>query len=237
MGVAPRLHDRGPEADASWRLVGPPELRDLPATRIEVPAGTVLIAAGSTAPDVYVVLEGRVSLAVRLPGAGRRTVAVVTSGGVVGDIPAVLRRDMPFDVLADTDVVLRRHDRQAVIEVLSRSPALALRWAASLAARLERVQSRLVTLLTKDLSAQVATVLLEEATREQGVLVVRMPHQTIANLLGARRQSVSRVLGRMRRQGLVASRYGAVEVVDPAGVAAVAGHMLRPPTPTTPAAS
>ena len=89
--------------------------------------------------------------------------------------------------------------------------------------RHDEIQRRLVTLLTKDLSAQIATLLMDHRVEEDGAWMVKMPHQTIAHLLGARRQSVSRVLGQMRRAGLVRSRYGAVEILDLGGVADAAG--------------
>ena len=85
----------------------------------------------------------------------------------------------------------------------------------------------MVTLLTKDLSSQVATLLIDHRRDEGGAWMVRMPHQTIADLLGARRQSVSRVLGQMRRDGLVRSRYGAVELLDVDGVAELAGRSVE----------
>ena len=196
---------------------------------VRVDSGTILLPAGSEAKEVYIVREGMVHLAVRNPTLGRQTIGLVPPGGIVGDVSVLLGRPMPYDALADSDCTLLRLDRSRLPSLLSSSPSMALRWTTSLAMRVEAEQSRVVTLLTKDLSAQVATLLIDHRVEEGSAWMVRMPHQTIADLLGARRQSVSRVLGQMRRDDLVRSRYGAVEILDLDGVAAIAGRSIEDP--------
>lgn len=189
-----------------------------------VPAGTVLLSAGAHPPAVHIVREGRVHMAIRNPTIGRQTIGIVGPGGAVGDIPLLTQQQMPFDAYADIDSTVLSIEQDRFLKLLSESPSLSLRWSTSLAQRLQESQNRMVTLLTKDLAAQIATVLLEHRVEEDGVWTVQMPHQTIAHLLGARRQSVSRVLGQLRRDGLVRSRYGSVEISDLAGVAELAGR-------------
>lgn len=189
-----------------------------------VDAGTVLYNVGAPVAQVHIVREGRVHLAIRNPTLGRQTVGIVGPGGVIGDIPVLTQQEMGFDAYADVDSTILSIDRERFLSMLSESPSLGVRWATSIAMRTAETQRRLVTLLTKDLAAQIATILLDHRVRENGVWMVQMPHQTIAHLLGARRQSVSRVLGHMRRDGLVRSRYGSVEILDLAGIAELAGE-------------
>lgn len=188
-----------------------------------VTAGSVLLAAGQPARAAYIVRDGLLHLAVRNPSMGRQTVGLVQPGDVVGDLSIFLDRPMAVDVLADVDSTVLVVTQERLQGLLASSPSLALRWITSVAMRADTAQRRLITVLTKDLSAQVATLLLDHRVSEDGIPMVRMPHQTIAHLLGARRQSVSRVLGQMRRDGLVRSRYGAVELVDVNGIADIAG--------------
>jgi CRP-like cAMP-binding protein len=191
---------------------------------LRVEAGTVLFNEGAHVRKVHIVREGRVHLAIRNPNLGRQTVGLIGPGGVVGDIAVLTEQPMEFDAYADVDSTLLSIDRDRFVAMLAESPSLSLRWATSIAVRLQESQHRLVTLLTKDLAAQIATILLDHRVREDSTWMVQMPHQTIAHLLGARRQSVSRVLGHMRREGLVRSRYGSVEILDLAGVARLAGE-------------
>lgn len=56
-----------------------------------------------------------------------------------------------------------------------------------------------------------------------GGRAVRLSHLTMAHLLGARRQSVTRVLGELRRLGLVSTRYGVTVLEDEKGLRLIMG--------------
>ncbi len=61
-----------------------------------------------------------------------------------------------------------------------------------------------------------------------GESVVKLSHTTIAHLVGARRQSVTRVVGDLKRQGFVDSRYGHTVLLDPDGLHQVMGSKPLP---------
>lgn len=188
------------------------------------PQGTVLIPAGASVESVYVVRSGEVRLATRRPLGGRQLVGLIREGGVVGDIPMFCERPMPFDALTGQQTTILEISRPQLLNLLTRSPSLSLRWMTSLAKRLEQTQHRMVSLLTKDLTMQVALLLIDEREFQQGgTWVVRLSHGTIAQLLGVRRQSVSRVLAGLRADGLVTSGYRTIVLRDLPGLARVAG--------------
>ena len=193
-------------------------------TARRVPAGTVIEQAGSVDNDVHIVREGRLHLVIKNPGLGRQTTGIVSPGEIVGDVPIFADEPLEADVVADVDSLVLTIRRDGFLRLLATSSSLAIRWMTSLAQRLSSSSQRIESLLTQDLASQIATILLDHRVAEDGVWLVPMPHQTIANLLGARRQSVSRVLGQMRRDGLVRSRYGSVEIVDLHGIATLAGR-------------
>lgn len=198
----------------------------------EAPAGTVLARAGEAVATVSVVRAGQVRLAARRPGGGRSLVALVSAGGVVGDVGLLCAQPMPYDAVAETDVTLLDLDGDDLLALLRASPTLSLRWTTSVAERLERTERRLVTLLTKDLDAQVASLLLEAGEPDgHGGWQARLSHATLAALLGVRRQSISRVMGRLREQGVVATRYRRVVLRDVDGLAAIAGEPLPTRSP------
>lgn len=198
------------------------------------PPGTVLMHAGEEVTGVYVVQAGVVELRARSLG-GRQVVGLVRAGDVVGDIPLFCQRPMPFQAVALTDTAVLRLDRDQLITLLLASPNLSLRWTTSIAKRLEQTQHRLLSLLTKDLAGQVATLLLNECDEhDDGRPLVALSHQTIGQMLGARRPSVSRVVAQLRRRGLIESRYRRIVLLDVPGLAAVAGE---PPPAAGPCAA
>ena len=193
-----------------------------------VDAGTLVAAAGSPATHVQVVGDGELELMARLDG-GRTTMAVVRTGGVILDIPMLLGNPMPFDAVASRDTEMIALSRQRWTSLLSSSPSLSLRWMTSIARRLDDDRRRLVVVTSKPLISQVAYLLLDLAeTDHAGQPVVRLSHTTIAHLLGARRQSVTRVMAQLRRRGLVSTEYGSTVVLDPEGLRDVMGRQPLP---------
>lgn len=203
------------------------ELRKVGTVRY-VEAGTVVAAAGSPATHVQVVGDGELELMARQDG-GRTTMAVIRSGGVIQDIPMLLGNPMPFDAVASRDTEMIALSRQRWTELLASSPSLSLRWMTSIARRLDDDRRRLVVVTSKPLVGQVAYLLLDLAeTDAQGRLVVRLSHTTMSHLLGARRQSVTRVMGQLRELGLVETAYGATVLLDQDGLRDVMGREPLP---------
>lgn len=189
-----------------------------------VEAGTVVAAAGSPATHVQVVGDGELELMARQDG-GRTTMAVIRSGGVIMDIPMLLGNPMPFDAVASRDTELIALSRQRWTELLASSPTLSMRWMTSIARRLDADRRRLVVVTSKPLISQVAYLLLDLAESEaQGRRVVRLSHTTLAHLLGARRQSVTRVIAQLRQSRLVETAYGATALLDEDGLRDVMGR-------------
>lgn len=217
-------------AERNLGLLRPSELRMLRqfgSVRYAA-AGTVVVAAGSPVSWVHVVSNGELELRVRLDH-GRATMAVVRAGGIIADIPLLLNAPMPFDAIASRDTECIALSRQRWTELLTRSPDLALRWMTSIARRLDDDRRRLVVVTTKPLVAQVAYLLLDLAEDgPAGDRVVKLSHTTIAHLLGARRQSVTRVVADLKRRDLVEARYGHTILLDEGGLREVMGSEPLP---------
>src|ERR687892_446949 len=121
---------------------------------------------------------------------------------------------------AVTEVMLIRLDRPSLDQLLAARPALAQRFLYSLASRLDRMQQRLLQLAGGDLRRQVASLLLGETADAQPV--VRLPQATLAQLLGATRPAVNRILKALEAEGLIRLGYREIEVTDPRALERIA---------------
>lgn len=195
-----------------------------------VGAGTVVAAAGSPIHHVQVVATGELQLCTRVNG--RRVAALlVRPGGVICDIPLLLDAPMPYDAIATQETETISLTRDHWLGMLASHQELCLRWMQSMARRLDDDRRRLIVITSRPLTAQVAYLLLEMAEPgDDGTPHVRLSQATIAHLLGARRQSVTRVLSDMRRRGCIDSRYGVTVIVDEQGLLAMRGPEPLPVT-------
>ena len=183
------------------------------------PAGSALFRIGDAPTRVGVVRHGAVALSRDLNG--RRVVFhILRSGDALGDIGLFLRITAPYDGVALEDTLVLTIDSVEFHRLLEDRPRLALRWLNALSARVISYQGRLAELLAGDIEAQIASVLVNRAVRGR----VNLNQTHLAELLGASRSSVNRVLRQLEEKNLVRLRYSHVEILDEAALGLLAGR-------------
>lgn len=100
-------------------------------TRIERPAGTVLISEGTPGSEFFIVLEGHVEVS-----QGDRVVATRGPGEFFGEIALLDRRPRTATVEAKEPVVVEVLSRREFSSLLAKSPELAQEIIATMAQRL-----------------------------------------------------------------------------------------------------
>ncbi len=173
---------------------------------------------GEGPPGVCIVRAGHVELSVATPR-GRVVVGVLRPGDVDGDVPLLLGMAVPYAAHAVDETVCLVLAPEDFDWLLSRHPAVSRRWLSSVAQRLATSHGRLISLLGRPLTAQVAGLLLDEA--ENGT--IELPQRTLAAMLGAARPSLNKVLKNLERRGLVELGYGAIRLIDEDGLRRVRG--------------
>lgn len=178
----------------------------------------VVFHGGVATEGVWIVQRGRVELSV---GSGRRraVVHVLQPGDVDGDIQHLLDMPLPYTARALEDATALFLGGTDFEKLLAGKPAIARRWLSSVAQRLAVSQQRIIGLLGRSLTEQIARLLLDEAVDD----VVPLPQRTLAAMLGVQRPSLNKILKDFERNGLIAVRYAAIDITDPQGLSRVAG--------------
>ncbi len=180
--------------------------------------GTHLFKEGDDAAAAYLVERGEVEV-YRGSGNGRRVVARVGPGSVLGDI--AMFGDTPYisSAKAVGSVSAFRFERTRLLPELARHPAVCLRWLVAGLRQLESTQRRVIRLMHKTVFGQVADLLVEEGERKSEI---NLSQSTIAALLGVSRQSVNEALGRLRNQGVISTGYRSIRIHDMEKLRAIA---------------
>ena len=178
--------------------------------------GTHLFKEGGESDAAFVIQEGEVEL-YRRSASGRSVVGRVGPGAVVGDI--AMFQDQPYlsSARAVTMVRALRLERDALFPLLLARPVIAMRWLVTGLGQLEATQRSLIRLMNRTVLEQVSDLLLDEQDRFGEV---RLSQATIAELLGASRQSVNEALGRLKQNGSIDTGYRRISVLDSAGLMA-----------------
>jgi CRP/FNR family transcriptional regulator, cAMP and macrophage regulator len=183
-------------------------------------AGACLVRAGTVLDCIYVVRRGVIGQGRRSHGR-RVTFLLLRSGDIVGDEAALLGSPALFDTFAVSDATVLVVPVAEFLDALDLRSPFGRQWAIGLGGRISALQGRLGELLGGDLRSRIAALLHHELG--PGSRVVSLTQQTIADLLGVQRTSVTRTLHGLQRQGIIDIGYGHIAVRDYAALAKAAG--------------
>lgn len=191
--------------------------------------GDVLYRAGDAAEHLYIVAEGRVKLS-QVTINGVETVAdILAPGELFGAMGAVGEPVHLQSAGAMVGSCALRIDQESFRAVLGEHPTVALRVLDDVAARLARAHSDIGGQSSDTVAQRVATALLRLADKlgedrgADGFLIeVPLARTDIAGLARSTPESVSRVMSRWRREGVIDSGRRWTAILDRARLEAEA---------------
>ena len=182
--------------------------------------GTHLFREGEDADAAYVIQKGDVEL-YRTRSTGARVVGRIQPGAVIGDIAMFQGRPYISSARAVSRVRAFRLERSKLLPLLVQHPVIAMRWLVAGLTQLEATQQRVIRLMHRTVKEQVAEVLLDEADRYGEI---HLSQSSLADLLGASRQSVNEALAALRANGIIETGYRVVRIREEAALRRLIGR-------------
>jgi CRP/FNR family transcriptional regulator, global nitrogen regulator len=175
-------------------------------------AKDMIFAPGDPDGQLYFLLEGTVRLYKIYGEYKEATVALLKDRGVFGELSL---EEGPWqtvfaEALTDARVIGVR--KPILAEVVKRRPELATKLFFSFSERLRQSEEVIDSLLEREVSARLATLLANlgnrfgETNGSATVLNVRLTHQDLANMIVSTREAVSKVMSEFQREGLIEVR-------------------------------
>jgi CRP/FNR family transcriptional regulator, cyclic AMP receptor protein len=209
--------------------LGPAATADLNAIRqVSVyPAGAVLFVEGQPGQGLYILCSGRAKLTASSRRGRSVIIRVANAGEVLGFSATVSGATYvgTAETLEPTQV--NYLPRAQFLEFLGRHSDVAVRTAQHLSLELSRAYEQIARVaLSPTVRSRLAGLLLESAgerkTVERGTrFQMRLTHEEVAEIISTSRETVSRLLGEFRREGLIEIRGAHVIIVDPAALGAL----------------
>lgn len=176
----------------------------------------------------YVVMSGQVKVMLIAEDGREVVLSLVRAGDFFGEM--ALMDDEPYAASAiamedSTVLMLHRDDfRRCIMEM----PGVALGLLRALCGRLREADHKIGGLMLLDVSGRVAHLLLELASRGDGVHIDEPPtHQIVAQMVGSSRETVSRTIGMLAVEGLIEVAHGRIVIANREALEAAAGQLLR----------
>ena len=172
--------------------------------------GQVIFSDGEEAHGFYVATAGRVKVYKLSPEGKEQILHVFGVGEMFGE--AAVFEGGRFPAYAEALGPCRAlfFPREAFVQLVQTDPTLALQMLADLARRLRRFTRLVEDLSLKEVPGRLAAYLLYLSDRQDGAddVTLDLPKGQLASLLGTIPETLSRILARMTREGLIDSGQG-----------------------------
>lgn len=168
------------------------------------PKGSVILFQDDPGDSLFILRSGRVKV-VLIGEDGREVIlGVLEPGAHFGELALIDDQPRSAHVIAMSDAqlfVLRREDFRRRVDA---SPSVAWALLVELSRRLRRADEKIGGLVLLDVSGRIARLLLDLTLESGGVSVTKLlTHQTIAQMIGASRETVSRSMKELQKSGLI----------------------------------
>ena len=180
------------------------------------PKGSVILFEDDPGDSLYVVRDGRVKV-VLVGEDGREVIlGMLSVGEHFGELSLIDDQPRSAHVIAMEDstvLVLRREDFRRRVEA---SPSVAWALLTELSRRLRVADGKICGLVLLDVPGRIARLLLDFAQAGESKTIEKpLTHQTIAQMIGASRETVSRAMRDFQDEGWIAVEHRRITLANP----------------------
>ncbi len=191
--------------------------------------GQAIFLEGEEGNGFYVVNTGKVKIFKLSPDGKEQIIHIFGSGEPFAEVPVFAGQRFPANAEALEDSRLFFFPRAGFLELIRRHPSLALNMLAVLSKRLRQLAGLVEDLSLKEVPARLAAYLLYQSDRQQGTpeFELEIAKGQLASLLGTIPETLSRILAKMVKMGLIESTGPRIRIMDRAGLQELAAGVRR----------
>ncbi len=179
------------------------------------PRGSVILFEDDQGDSLFIVREGRVKVVLVAEDGREVILGILGVGEHFGELSLIDDQPRSAHVIAMEDsalLVLRRGDFRRRVE---QNPAVAWALLIELSRRLRRADEKIGSLVLLDVPGRIARVILDAAAEAGGDSIDRpLTHQTIAHVIGASRETVSRAMREFVESGWITTERRRIRITD-----------------------
>ena len=168
--------------------------------------GQMIFTQGDKGEGFYVVVSGRVKVFKLSPDGKEQILHIFGAGEPFGEAAVFAGEKFPANAEALEESRVFFFPRPAFLELIGQNPSLALNMLAVLSRRLRKLASLVEDLSLKEVPGRLAAYLLYLSEGKKGAVEVELDvsKNQLASLLGTIPETLSRILARMTREGVIA---------------------------------
>lgn len=190
------------------------------ATDQEYARGATIFAEGDPGEGFFLVVSGLVKIYKLSLDGKEQILHIFGPGEPFAEAAVFIGSPYPAHALALEKSRVLFIPRRAFIELIHRHPELALNMLAALSLRLKKFAQLIEELSLKEVPGRLAAHLLFLSDQQQGTAEIQLPvsKSQLAGLLGTIPETLSRILGKLNKGGLIASDGPRITILDRPGL-------------------
>jgi len=169
----------------------------------------VIVSREEPGVSLFLIVKGKVKVVLYGPSGREVILSMLKDGEFFGEMSLLDGKPRSASVVAITDSEVLMLDRADFVRFVETKPSVALSILGEMSRRLREADQKIGSLALLDVYGRVARALLDLAKKEgekteTGVIVKERPtHQQLAGMVGTSRETVSRVMSELQRQGFL----------------------------------
>lgn len=182
------------------------------------PANQVILLENDWGSSVYFILEGWVKIRTYNLDGKEVTLNILGKGELFGEMAPLEEVPRSTDVITLVPTVIGSMPASDFVKLLNTQPLAGIRLSQLMARRLRQVNRRL-RLRESDSTSRVADIILFLADGQgqrsaSGIEIPNLPHRELSSLSGLARETVTRVLSKLEKKGLIVRDKDLMNIPD-----------------------
>lgn len=182
------------------------------------PANQIILLENDWGGSVYFIMEGWVKIRTYNLEGKEVTLNILGQGELFGEMAALDKMPRSTDAITLTSTIIGRIPSQDFVELITTEPLAGVRLAQLMARRLRQVNRRLQLREASSTSRVADAILfLVEGQGKKGIRgteIPILPHREISSLSGLARETVTRVLTKLEKRGLIRRDADSLHIPD-----------------------
>ena len=178
---------------------------------------TIILTEGDESTSVYFILEGSVRVYIENNQGKEVTLNQIDEGETFGELALFCNTPRTASVIAKDKCKVLIVNKNDFIEFYSNNPKAAQKVVLTMATTIKKLTKDLENFALNNVHRRVVRALLDHSINIDGRRVVKsLTHKDIANLVASSRETVSRVIHDLKRDGFLQIKNGKINIEESA---------------------
>ncbi|WP_294657472.1 Crp/Fnr family transcriptional regulator [uncultured Ruminococcus sp.] len=182
--------------------------------------GEIIYHQGDIADSFYYIKKGKATVFMISPDGMEKTLNTAAKGELIGEGAFFDHKPRVSSAKAVTASELTIIDKKILLDLIQKNPPIAFELLEILATRIRLLTTQLDSMTFMQADARIAKLLLDDMVDGK----VSLTHEEIALTVGVSRITVTKALSRLSAQGILATHYRGIKILDKAGLEKICGE-------------